>query len=250
MTLDLDNGIVVFPDTFGGGGGEVFELASGFKGCCAGGGTAAPGTAGTQDDAKLRQFVAATYEVRPIEWKRGWNVRDGLAFSHIYDPLAKPETGLADQAWYKAALPLRQLLTRIARSRRKRNRSTRIAGLAEGVVLRGDWRQSTRRARTTARLPHAKGCSTELSRFGVDAAPPLAREAIPFSNSPASEDARGRYDAENKKLEAEIEKRSKSLERPAARRRSGTQAASRAAQGEARCRRFPMTAISPRARSS
>ena len=38
MTLDLDNGIVVFPDTFGGGVGEVFELASGFKACCEGGG--------------------------------------------------------------------------------------------------------------------------------------------------------------------------------------------------------------------
>jgi phosphoglycerate dehydrogenase-like enzyme len=26
MTLDLDNGIVAFPDTFGGGIGEVYEL--------------------------------------------------------------------------------------------------------------------------------------------------------------------------------------------------------------------------------
>ncbi len=212
MTLDLDNGIVAFADTFSGGGGEVFELASGFKGCCAGGGTAAPGTAGTQDDAKLRQFVAATYEVRPIELKRGWNVRDGLAFSHIYDPLAKTETGLADQPWYQAALPLRQLLTS-HRALEAQAQSTRIAGLAEGVVLRGDWRQSTRRARNTGEASAREGLLTELSRFGVDAAPPLAREAIPFSNSPASEDARGRYDADSKKLEAEIDRRSKSLER-------------------------------------
>ena len=87
MTLDLDNGIVVFPDTFGGGSGEVFELASGFKGCCGtAGAPALPGTGKPEGDAKLRQFASPNYEVRPVEWKPGWNVRDGLAFSHIYDP--------------------------------------------------------------------------------------------------------------------------------------------------------------------
>ena len=96
MTLDLDNGIVVFPDTFSGGSGEVFELASGFKGCCAAGTGAAAGSANKDADAKLKQFVAASYEVRPIEWKSGWNVRDGLAFSHIYDPLAESDPSLRD----------------------------------------------------------------------------------------------------------------------------------------------------------
>src|SRR4029079_13140368 len=105
MTLDLDNGIVAFADTFGRGGGQVYELATGFKGCCAGGGTAVPGAASSQDDAKLKQFVAETYEVQPIEWKPGWNVRDGLAFSHIYDPLATNDKTYADQEWYKTAIP-------------------------------------------------------------------------------------------------------------------------------------------------
>ena len=213
MTLDLDNGIVAFPDTFGGGIGEVYELASGFKACCAAeGGNGLPGPSGKDTDARLRQFVAATYEVRPMEWKPGWNVRDGLAFSHIYDPLAEPDARMRDQEWYKAAVPLRQQL-KLHRVLETQAQSTRIAGLAEGVVLRGDWRQSARRARTTGEASAREGLLTELSRFGVDAAPPLAREAIPFSNSPASEDARGRYDAENKKLEAEIERRSKALER-------------------------------------
>ena len=158
--------------------------------------------------------MAATYEVRPVEWKPGWNVRDGLAFSHIYDPLAKPDPSLADQEWYKGAIPLRQQLTlHRALEAQAQSPSTRIAGLTEGVVLRGDWRQSARRARTTSEASAREGLLTELSRFGVDAAPPLAREAIPFSNSPASEDAKGRYESDNKKLEAEIERRSKALER-------------------------------------
>jgi caspase domain-containing protein len=213
MTLDLDNGIVVFPDTFGGGIGEVYELASGFKACCAAeGGNGLPGPSSKDTDARLKQFVAATYEVRPVEWKPGWNVRGGLAFSHIYDPLAKPDPNTSDQEWYKAAIPLRRQLT-LHRALEAQAQSTRIAGLAEGVVLRGDWRQSTRRARTTAEASLREGLLAELSRFGVNAAPPLAREAIPFSNSPASEDAKGRYETENKKLEAEIDKRSKALER-------------------------------------
>jgi Caspase domain len=215
MTLDVDNGIVAFPDTFGGGIGEVFELASDFKACCAAAsGNSPPSPGGKDTDARLKQFVAATYEVRPIEWKPGWNVRGGLTFSHIYDPLAKPNPGLADQEWYKGAIPLRgQLTPHRTLEAQAQSSSTHIAGLAEGVVLRGDWRQSARRARTTAEASARDGLLTELSRFGVDAAPPLAREAIPFSNSPASEDARGRYDTENKKLEAEIDKRSKVLER-------------------------------------
>ena len=163
---------------------------------------------------RLKQFVAATYEVRPVEWKPGWNVRDGLAFSHIYDPLAKPDPRLADQEWYKAAIPLRQQLT-LHRALEAQAQSPRRASpasprasccAATGARARG---ARARPAEASAR----EGLLTELSRFGVDAAPPLAREAIPFSNSPASEDAKGRYDTENKKLEAEIDKRSKALER-------------------------------------
>ncbi len=251
MTLDPDNGIVAFPDTFGGGIGEVYELASGFKGCCAAPDAgAALGSASKDADAKLRQFVAATYEVRPVEWKPGWNVRDGLAFSHIYDPLAKPDRTMADQAWYKGAIPLRgQLALHRMLEAQAQSSSMRIAGLADGVVLRGDWRQSARRARTTAEASAREGLLTELSRFGVDTAPPLAREATAFSNSPASEDARGRYDGDNKKLEAEIDKRSKALERrlladvPSIKPHLGQHKAMGLPE-------FPTTAISPRARLS
>ena len=207
MTLDPDNGIVAFPDTFGGGIGEVLRAGLRVQGLLRGSRRGrSPGSASKDADAKLRQFVAATYEVRPVEWKRGWNVRDGLAFSHIYDPLAK-----TDQAWptrrgTRVRIPLRgQLALHRMLEAQAQSSSMRIAGLAEGVVLRGDWRQSARRARTTAEASAREGLLTELSRFGVDTAPPLAREATAFSNSPASEDARGRYDADNKKLEAEID---------------------------------------------
>ena len=231
MTLDLDNGIVVFPDTFGGGIGEVFELASGFKGCCAARAGAASGPAGKDTDAKLGQFVAATYEVRPVEWKPGWNVRDGLAFSHIYDPLAKPDPSLADQEWYKAAIPLRQQLTlHHALEAQAQSPSTRIAGLAEGVVLRGDWRQSARRARTTARRPRARGCSRSSAASGWTRP---RRWRARRSRSPTRRRARTPGPLRDRQQEAGGGDREAQQDARAtpARRRSRAQAPSRAAQG-------------------
>ena len=211
MTLDLDNGVVVFPDTFQGGIGDVYELASGFKSCCTSAGASALGSR-KDSETKLKAFVAATYEVRPMVWKEGWNVRGGLSFSHIYDPLADRDA--SDQAWYQGAIPLRgQLVLHRPLEAQAQAPTARIAGLAEGVLLRGDWRQSARRPRTTAEASPRDGLLTELSRFGVNTAPLSPREAIAFSNSPASEDARGRYDTENKALEAEIARRSRVLER-------------------------------------
>src|SRR5262245_24705084 len=145
-------------------------------------------------------------------WKEGWNVRGGLSFSHIYDPLADRDA--SDQAWYQGAIPLRgQLVLHRPLEAQAQAPTAPIAGLAEGVLLRGDWRQSARRPRTTAEASPSDGLLTELSRFGVNTAPLSPREAIVFSNSPASEDARGRYDTENKALEAEIARRSRVLER-------------------------------------
>ena len=168
MTLDPDNGIVAFPDTFGGGIGEIYELASGFKGCCAAPDAgAALGSASKDADAKLRQFVAATYEVRPVEWKPGWNVRDGLAFSHIYDPLAKPDQTMADQAWYKGAIPLRGQLAlhRMLEAQANRPRCASPAWrrawccAATGAKARGV------RARRPKR-PRAKDCSRSSAASG------------------------------------------------------------------------------------
>jgi hypothetical protein len=212
MMLDLDNGVVVFPDTFQGGIGDVYELASGFKGCCAGAGADALGSRNPESESKLKAFVAATYEVRPMAWKEDWNVRGGLAFSHIYDPLADRDA--SDQAWYQGAIPLRgQLVLHRPLEVQAQAPQAHIAGLAEGVLLRGDWRQSALHPRTTTEASPRNGLLTELSRFGVNTAPLLPREAIAFSNSPASEDARGRYDTDNKALEAEIARRSRALER-------------------------------------
>jgi hypothetical protein len=125
MTLDLDNGVVVFPVTFQGGIGDVYELASGFKSCCANAGAGVPGSRSQNSDNKLKAFVVATYEVRPMEWNKGWNVRGGLAFSHIYDPspIAMPAT----RPGTKAPFPCAGSLRCIARSRRRRNRQRRAS---------------------------------------------------------------------------------------------------------------------------
>lgn len=211
MALDLDNGIVVFPDTFGGGIGDVYELASGFKACCAPATANLTGRPADGVDAKLKQFVSATYGMRPIEWKDGWNVRDGLAFSHLFDPLAKPDPSMRDQKWYQAAIPMRGQLVR-HRVLEGQAQPARIAGLAEGVVLRGDWRHRNARARATDAGVARKSLLEELGRFKVATATPAAREAIPFANSLGSEDTKGRYDKENKPLEQMIERRTRALE--------------------------------------
>ena len=230
MTLDMDNGIVVFPDTFGGGLGEVFELASGFKGCCAAaGGNGLPGPAGKDTDDKIKQFVAATYEVRPVEWKPGWNVRDGLAFSHIYDPLAARNENLADQAWYKGAIPLRQQLT-LHRALEAQAQSTRIAGLAEGVVLRGDWRQSTRRARTTDGGVRARGAAHGAQPLRGGRGPAAGARGdrlLQFARKRGREGALRHREQEARGGDREAEQGAGAAP---ARRRSRAQAASRAAQ--------------------
>ena len=234
MTLDLDNGIVAFPDTFGGGIGEVYELASGFKGCCAAADAGAASGLGQQRHRRKAQAVrgrdlrgpARRVEAR-LERARRPGLQPHLRSARQAGSNPWPtRSGTRPPSRCASQLTLHRVLEAQAQSS-----STRIAGLAEGVVLRGDWRQSARRARTTAEASAREGLLTELSRFGVDAAPPLAREAIPFSNSPASEDARGRYESDNKKLEAEIEQAQQGAGAAAARRRSGDQAPSQSAQG-------------------
>src|SRR5581483_5009876 len=187
----------------------VYELASGHKACCMGGGPAAADKPKGAVDARVKQFVAATYEVRPVEWKPGWNVRDGLAFSHAYNPPAVPGQPADDGD--RIAGSLRQLLAQ-HRVLDQRGPSTRIAGLSEGVVLRGDWRQQARRPRTTEEASSRQGLVEELGRFGVDTAPPFAREIIPFANSSGSTDGRARDETGDKKLEAAIVKRTRALE--------------------------------------
>ena len=247
MTLDLDNGIIAFPDTFGGGAGDLYELASGFKPCCGtAGAPAMPGTGKPEGHAKLGLPVASNYEVRPVEWKPGWNVRGGLAFSHVYDPGARRDPGFSDQPWYKAAVPLRQQLV-LHRQLEQRTQTARIAGLTEGVVLRGDWRQRTRRARSTEEATPRAEMLTELANFGVTTAPPTPREAIPFSNAPGSEGSKARYATDKKKLEADV--LTKSSRKETGRRDSRAEAAS-GPKRRASCRHSPMKATSVRERSS
>ena len=214
-------------------------------------GSGLPGPSGKDTDAKLKQFVAATYEVRPVEWKPGWNVRDGLAFSHIYDPLAKPDASLADQEWYKAAIPLRGQLKLASH-----------AGSASPIAL--DAHRRPRRGRRAARRLAPERAARAHDRRGVRArgaahgAQPLRGGRGPAAGArgdPVLQLAgeRGRQGAlRNREQEARGRDRAS-----AARRSSGgcspTFRRSSRISGSARrgsCRPFPMTAISPRARSS
>ena len=59
----------------------------------------------------------------------------------------------------------------------------RIAGLAEGVVLRGDWRQSARRARTTGEKSAREGLLAEHLNTLLSDFPALILGSYPeFSN--------------------------------------------------------------------
>jgi len=173
MRLDLDSGVVVFPDTFRGGIGVIYELASGFKGCCTGESGDVLSSPSQDGNRKLKAFLAATYEVRPSAWKDGWSAQGSVAFSHIYDPLAKKDG--SDQPWYQGTIPPRGSSCFIARSRRRRNRKGAYGWPCRGCSL-------------------ARRLAPERTRPPKEMA---AREALPFSNSPASEDG-GRYDGETR----------------------------------------------------
>jgi len=84
------------------------------------------------------------------------------------------------------------------------------------------WRRASccgRLAPERAARPHdrrdicARGAAHGAQPLRRERGPTAGARGDPFSNSPASEDAKGRYDTENKKLEAEIDRRSKALER-------------------------------------
>jgi hypothetical protein len=200
MTLDLDNGIVAFPDTFNGGTGDVYELASGFKACCA---RRMPTPFLPARLQRCRREAQAVRGVRPT--RCGRRVAGAAGTCAMAWPSAtsmiprRPEARYADQEWYKAAIPFAR--ARPAPRARTQAQSTRIAGLTKASCCAATGARARGARRSAREASSREGLLTELSRFGVDAAPRLAREAIPFSNSPLGEGARRRYDADNKKLE-------------------------------------------------
>ena len=99
LMLDLDNGILALTGSFDASASPVFELASGASLCC-------KGSAQDQQD-----FIDRTYAVVPFHMEPGWHAREPIQFSQIYDPLADPSSKeVADQPWFKAAMPLRNQL--------------------------------------------------------------------------------------------------------------------------------------------
>lgn len=206
MMLDLDNGILVFSGSFEPDSVQVHELASGAVLCC-------------KSAAERDRFIGANYAVRPFAMGRGWQAREPVRFTHIYDALADPQARhLADQTWFQGAKPLRDRLVR-AETIDPNAAPVRVAGLSGASVVRGDWR--TRVSRGNDSLISGAGAlrsriATDLSRLGLEVALPEPRETIPIVNSWAGKDRRaagiGASSEDYKRIDAMIDKRTKPLE--------------------------------------
>jgi len=203
LMLDLDNGILAFTGRFDSNASPVFELASGASLCC-------KGTAQDQQD-----FIDRTYATVPFRMQPGWHAREPIQFSHIYDPLADSNAKeVADQEWFKAAMPLRSQLL-VHKTIDPKTPTMEVATASINTVVRGDWR--TKMATLDVKSPAARTRSrllAELDHLGLSAAEPAAREAIPFVNSWAGEDRKGRFHdaAADKRNDAMIEQRTLQLQ--------------------------------------
>ena len=179
MMLDVDRGVVVFSDglsaDYSDTKTEVYELATGYKACCA-------------DARKAPALAFAMYGVR-FDGRPGWHTSSPLAFSHIYDPLRDSSLeALQDQDWYKAAIPLRQLLV----AHREGSGKVLVAELADmkaDTAVRGDWRAAIRAPGETGGGLQQR-LLAELIHFDVSTAPITERKIVHFANSPADQ----RYD--------------------------------------------------------
>ena len=204
VMLDLDNGVLALTGTFDDSNQPVYELASGARLCC-------------KTMAQVQAFVNQSYGAAPFALARGWHSRDPIRFSHIFDPQTNPRgNGLEDQEWYKAAIPLKNQLVQ-SKSISPSAPQLKVAGLSGSSVVRGDWR--TRVAGnggpSSTESPQARTIA-ELSRLGLIAAAPLAREQIPFINSWAGQDrkltnAATATEADYKRVEQTIKRRTDPL---------------------------------------
>ena len=201
LMLDLDNGILAFTGTSDPNASPVFELASGASLCC-------KGTAQDQQD-----FIDRTYATVPFHMQQGWHAREPIQFSHIYDPLADPNAKeVADQDWFKAAMPLRSQLL-VHKTIDPKTPTMEVATASINTVVRGDWRTKMADVKSSAAGTRSR-LLAELNHLGVSAAEPAAREAIPFVNSWAGEDRKGRFQdaAADKRNDAMIEQRTLKLQ--------------------------------------
>jgi Caspase domain len=203
LMLDLDNGILAFTGKFEADASPVFELATGASLCCKG---------SAQDQ---QEFIDRTYATVPFRMELGWHAREPIRFSQIYDPLSDPNAKeMADQDWFKAAMPLRSQLF-VHKTIDPKTPTMEVATASINTVVRGDWR--TKVANLDVKSPAAATRSrllAELSHLGLNAAEPAAREAIPFVNSWAGEDRKGRFRdaAADKRNDAMIEQRTLKLQ--------------------------------------
>jgi hypothetical protein len=146
----------------------------------------------------------------------GWQARAPIQFSQIYDPLAEPNVKeVADQQWFKAAMPLRNQLL-VHKTIDPKTPTMEVATASINTVVRGDWR--TKMAILDVKSPRSRTRSrllTELKHLGLTAAEAAPRETIPFVNSWAGDDRRGQFHddpAADKRIDAMIEQRTGKLQ--------------------------------------
>ncbi len=205
MMLDPDNGIVAFSGSFEPEKERVHELASGATPCCGRAGQIAP-------------FVARSYPLAPFRMAKGWEARDPIRFTHIYDAAADPQAKqLAGNPWFEAAKPMRRL--RLEQKVAEAGAApVEVAGLSGAAVVRGDWRTHVARSAEPATAsPRTRRITTELARLGFTTAAPLKREDIGFVNSWAGGDRRAggglsATAADYDRTDAKIEARTKPVE--------------------------------------
>ncbi len=203
LMLDLDNGILAFTGKFDANASPVFELASGASLCCKG---------SAQDQ---QEFIDRTYAIVPFRMEPGWHAREPIQFSQIYDPLTEPSAKeVADQEWFKAAMPLRNQLL-VHKTIDPKTPTMEVATASINTVVRGDWRTKT--PALDVKSPAAQTRSrllAELKHLGLSGAEPAAREVTPFVNSWAGEDRKGSFRdaAADKRNDMMIEQRTLKLQ--------------------------------------
>jgi len=201
LMLDLDNGVLAFTSSVGFTEvGPVYELASGSSLCC-------------QNADEIKDFVAQNYAVSSFSLPKGWHAREPIEFSQGLDP-AHDWGGEPDP---EAA----QLLDQIVGHKPVDPKAApvAVAQITGPTIVRGDWRQNTGRGDVAqGRQSLGQRITSELARFELVAAPPLAHEQIAFNNSGLSPDVRAKWvdgttEAQQKRIDDRIARRTTALEK-------------------------------------
>ena len=170
VAIDLHAGYVLLsPESENDEAGRVYELATGYKGCC-------------QTKQAAKSFILGNYKLTSLEIEKGWRASEPIRFSQIYDAVAdreRSDPNVRECPWYPAAIALKGQLAVHREISAKRCRPSRGPGGrhngSRGLGCQG--------ARPLPRPGTSSQLLAELSRFGISTAPASAREVVSYSIS-------------------------------------------------------------------